>query len=191
MSIKPEHEPIVDMLHDAFTPDEPGYESKTLLGAVGAISSVVEGDVLILGSGPGDNRFHAVPLDLASLSESIDDLCEVRIDARLEPQKPEEVEQYLWDAMSPKIRAIEVSERMRPEEIGVGEWNAMSERERATVAMLGVVGRWNMLDTPGEPEPFDIEKEDLAILARIMSRISPIAMNALVRAGYDAAGPKA
>jgi hypothetical protein len=93
--------------------------------------------------------------------------------------------------MSPKIRAIEVSERMRPEEIGVGEWNAMSERERATVAMLGVVGRWNMLDTPGEPEPFDIEKEDLAILARIMSRISPIAMNALVRAGYDAAGPKA
>lgn len=191
MTIRTEHEAIVDMLHDAFMPDEPGYDSKTLLGAVGAISSVVEDDVLILGSGPGDNRYHAVPLDLSSLAESIDDLCERRIDAVLEPQKPDEVEQFLWNAMSPRIRAIEVSERMRPEEIGVGEWNAMSERERATVAMLGMVGRWNTPGAPGEPEPFGIEKEDLAILARIMSKTSLIAMNKLIRAGYDAAGPRA
>lgn len=115
------------------------------------------------------SRFHATPME---------DL-----------KRPEDVERRLWLAMDERERRLAVSEDMRPSGTTPSRWNGESRSFRATEAMLAKAEEWDFRGSMSDMKPIGLEREDLAILARIMDRLSEHETMTLVKRGYLAMGP--
>lgn len=104
--------------------------------------------------------------------------------------RPDDVAETTWAAMDDVQRALAVSEDMRPEGISVARWNAWSRRERMTQAMFRKTEEWDVRGALSDMRPSGIEFEDLAIMARILDRLSACEAETLVRLAHLAAGPE-
>lgn len=177
---------IIGLLHEAFVPaTEDKAAGDTLRGDVGSIGSSVTNDILMLGD-MGGKDYYAIPLSMKRLRDGI---CAL-IASTKAPVKPDDIEQRLWDAMSDREKSLAVSENMRPSGITPARWNAWSWRERATQGMHQKTEEWDARGALSDMKPAGIEFEDLAILARIMSRLPRYEVERLVKVGYEAGGPK-
>jgi hypothetical protein len=106
-------------------------------------------------------------------------------------RRPDDVDRRIWLAMDERQRRLAVSEDMRPEGISASRWNAETGTYRATEGMLAKTEEWDFRGSLSDMRPIGMEREDLAILARIMSRLSEHETIALVKRGYLAMGPSA
>lgn len=104
-------------------------------------------------------------------------------------KRPDEVERRLWLAMDERERRLVVSEHLRPTGMTPSRWNAESRSFRATEGMFAKTEEWDFRGSLSDMKPIGMEREDLAILARIMSRLSEHETIELVRRGYLAMGP--
>jgi len=183
----PTDEAVVDLLHAAFHAIESDEAQDTLLGAVGDIDSDVVGRILHLGSGNG-NMFHSVPLDLDTLRQGIREIMVEGARSNEHPVRPDDVAEAEWNAMDEATRMEHVVEDLRPMGLSLRQWQGMEPRTRAARAMEGRIAESDFRGSLSDGPPCGVEAEDLAILARVMMRISPTEMHALVRRGYHAAG---
>lgn len=106
-------------------------------------------------------------------------------------QRPDHVATRTWRAMDERQRRIAVSDDLRPEGMPPSRWNDETAIFRATEGMLAKTEEWDFRGSLSDMKPVGIEREDLAILARIMSRLSEQEVVALVKRGYLAMGPSA
>lgn len=176
---------IIDILHDAFE----AKQDTTLLGSVGKIGSDIEGRTLHLGSANG-NDFYAVPLNLDLLRSGIQSLVDDATIAYRAPKRPEEIERKLWAVMDDHEKGLAVSDHLRPDGISKARWEGSKDGERATAAMHRQTEEWDFRGSLSNMKPAGIETEDLAILGRLMSKLSRTEMTKLIGIGFDAIGPK-
>lgn len=106
-------------------------------------------------------------------------------------KRPDDVERRLWLAMDERERRLAISEDLRPSGISTSRWNAESRSFRATEGMLAKIQEWDFRGSLSDMKPIGLEREDLAILARIMDRLSEHEAMTLVKRGYLAMGPSA
>lgn len=108
-----------------------------------------------------------------------------------ELQRPDEVGLRAWLAMDERERRLAVSDDLRPAGTSLSRWNSEPPAFRATEGMLAKTEEWDFRGSLSDMRPLGMEREDLAILARIMSRLSEHETLALVKRGYLAMGPSA
>lgn len=183
----PTDEAIVDLLHAAFHAAPEEEIQDTLIGSVGRIGSTVHGRVLNLGGDEGD-VFHAIPLHLDTLAQGIREIIVEAVRCNEHPVRPDDVSRKAWDLMDDETRMEHVVEDLRPQGLSIRQWQGMDPRTRAARAMEDRIAESDFRGSLSDGPPCGVEAEDLAIMARIMMRVSPTEMRALVRRGYHAAG---
>jgi hypothetical protein len=188
---RPSDESIVELLHAAFQkPADQKKAEHTLLGTVGVIDSWIDDRVLLLGAGGGsDNLFHSIPLDLNVIAEGVRTMAVEALKDREAPKRPQDVSVAEWNAMDDFARGVTASDDACPRDASRREWSTMGPRGRAARAMRERIVESDFRGSLSEGRPCGVEPEDLAIVARVMSLISKDEMDALIRRGYQAAGP--
>lgn len=189
MIATPSDDAIVDLLHAAFHAAPADEVQDTLIGCVGSIGSTVHGRVLHLGGGEGD-VFHAIPLHLDTLAKGIREIVVEGVRCNEHPVRPDEVTEKAWNAMDDDTRMEHVVEDLRPQGVSIRQWQGMEPRTRAARAMEERIAECDFRGSLSDGPPCGVEAEDLAILARMMTRLSPTEMRLLIRRGYHAAGVK-
>lgn len=103
--------------------------------------------------------------------------------------RPTSIGRIVWNAMDERERRLAVSEELRPSGVSTSRWNAEPGTYRATEGMFAKAEEWDFRGSLSDMKPVGLEREDLAILARLMSRVSEQEMLSLVKRGYLAMGP--
>jgi hypothetical protein len=106
-----------------------------------------------------------------------------------ELKRPESIDRILWNAMDDRERRLAVSEDLRPSGVSPSRWNGEPGSYRATEGMFAKAEEWDFRGSLSDMRPVGLEREDLSILARMMTRLSEHEMIALVKRGYLAMGP--
>ncbi len=93
-----------------------------------------------------------------------------------------------WRGLDDDEKRRRVMMSRRPRGVGPNAWERMSLQERAAISMHEKTEEWDFRGGLSDMKPIGIEAEKLAVVAEIMTRLTPTEFRALARRGYEAAG---
>lgn len=102
--------------------------------------------------------------------------------------RPHDEDPKEWQTLDEEERRRRVMLHRRPRGIGPNAWERMSLQERAAISMHEKTEEWDFRGGLSDMKPIGIEAEKLAVVAEVMTRLSPTEFRSLARRGYEAAG---
>lgn len=185
LSLPLDAQDLESILHVAFVADDEA-QTGTLLGAVGVIESRIDGDVLLLGGGDG-NDFHAVPLSVSRASSMLEAVVDEQHQQRFAPARPEFVTPEAWKAMDDRARDTAAKAAARPDSVPIEEWSRMDDLSRTKAAMTDEFDAL-VAKTQSYSPLAGVTRADMDVLARLVVELAPDELERIVRRGMAAEG---
>ena len=102
--------------------------------------------------------------------------------------RPSDEDVREWRGLDDDEKRRRVMLSRRPKGVGPNAWERMSPQERAARAMHDKTEEWDFRGGLSDMKQVGIEAEKLAVVAEVMTRLTPREFRALARRGYEAAG---